>query len=72
MQLEIAHAQRIYGRRKMAPNANRGQARQGEILINDAAYTAAGQDLGDLERQQLELKGKQEPIEVRVLRISAA
>lgn len=47
------------------------EARQGEILISDATYAAAGQDLGDLERQQLELKGKQEPVEVRVLRISA-
>ena len=48
------------------------KARLGEILISDAAYTAAGLDLGDLERQQLELKGKREPTGVRVLRISAA
>lgn len=48
------------------------KARPGEILISDAAYTAAGLDLGDLDRQQLELKGKREPIGVRVLRIAAA
>lgn len=48
------------------------KARPGEILISDAAYTAAGLNLGDLERQQLELKGKREPTRVRVLRISAA
>jgi adenylate cyclase len=47
------------------------QAGPGEILISDAAYTAAGLDLGNLERQQLELKGKREPIGIRVLRISA-
>ncbi len=47
------------------------QAGPGEILISEAASTAAGLDLGDLERQQLELKGKSEPIGVRVLRVSA-
>ena len=47
------------------------QAGPGEILISDAAYTAAGSELGDLERRQLELKGKSEPTGVRVLRISA-
>lgn len=44
----------------------------GEVLISDAAYTAAGLDLGDLEYRQLELKGKNETTGVRVLRISAA
>jgi len=47
------------------------QAGPGEILISDATYTAAGLDFGDLERRQLELKGKSEPTGVRVLRISA-
>jgi adenylate cyclase len=46
------------------------QASRGEILISDAAYTAAGLDLGELEHRQLELKGKREPTGVRVLRIS--
>jgi len=43
----------------------------GEILISEATYTGACLDPGDLERQQLELKGKSEPILVRVLRVSA-
>jgi adenylate cyclase len=48
------------------------QASSGEILISDAAYTASGLDLGDMERRQLELKGKSEPIGVHVLHISAS
>jgi len=48
------------------------QAGPGEILISDAAYAAAGLDLGELEHRELELKGKSEPIGVRVLRVSAA
>jgi adenylate cyclase len=43
------------------------QAGAGEILITDAAYTAAGLDLGNLEHQQLEVKGKEEPIGVWAL-----
>ena len=43
----------------------------GEVLISDAAYTAAGLNLGDLERRQLELKGKTESTGVHVLRIAA-
>ena len=42
-------------------------ARQGEILISDAAYTAAGLDLGQLEKRNLELKGKSQPVLVHVL-----
>ena len=42
----------------------------GEILISDAAYTVANLNLGNLEHQQLELKGKSELIGVRVLRIA--
>lgn len=45
------------------------QAGTGEILISEAAYAAAGLDLGDLERRQLELKGKSGPTEVRVLHV---
>jgi len=41
----------------------------GEILISDAAYYAANADLGNLERRQLELKGKSEPIGVHVLHV---
>lgn len=42
----------------------------GEILISDATYIASGLDLGELEQRQLELKGKSEPTDVRVLRVS--
>ena len=42
-------------------------AKQGEILISDAAYAAAELDLGDLEERRLELKGKSEPLVVHVL-----
>jgi len=45
-------------------------ARAGEILISDAACTASGLDLGELEQRQLELKGKSEPTGVRVMRVS--
>ena len=47
------------------------KAAPGEALISDATYNAAGLDLGDLEQRQLELKGKSEPINVRVLRVTA-
>jgi adenylate cyclase len=42
------------------------KAAQGEALISDMAYKAAG-----LEQRQLELKGKSAPINVRVLQIPA-
>ena len=42
----------------------------GEILISEAAYSAANINLGNLESRQLQLKGKNEPIHVRVLRIA--
>jgi adenylate cyclase len=42
-------------------------ASQGEILISDAAYTAAKQDYGPLEERELELKGKSERVLVHVL-----
>ena len=40
----------------------------GEILVSDAAYNASGLDLGPLENRQLSLKGKSEPVSVRVLK----
>ena len=46
------------------------EAGPGEILISDAAYTAAHLDLGNLERRRMELKGKSEAIDVQVLRIT--
>ena len=47
------------------------KAGSGEALISDVTYAAAGLDLGDLERRQLELKGKNESISVSVLQASA-
>jgi adenylate cyclase len=46
------------------------EAGPGEILISDAAYAAANLNLGDPEQLQLELKGKSEPVGVRVIRIT--
>src|SRR5687768_5571408 len=46
------------------------EAGPGEILISEAAFTAAHLQLGDLERRQLELKRKSEPIGVYVLQVS--
>jgi adenylate cyclase len=45
------------------------QAGPGEILISEASYAAAHMNREDLERRQLELKGKSEPIGVRILRV---
>jgi adenylate cyclase len=42
-------------------------AKQGEILISEAAYTAAGLQLDSPEQRALELKGKSEPFSVYVL-----
>ncbi len=44
----------------------------GEVLISEDAYVASGLDLGDLERRDLELKGKGAPVGVRVLAIAEA
>jgi adenylate cyclase len=40
----------------------------GEALISEAAHTASGSDLGDLDRRELSLKGRDAPLAVRVLR----
>jgi len=45
------------------------QAGPGEILISEASYTAANLNREDLERHQLVLKGKSEPIGVRILKV---
>lgn len=47
-------------------------AAPGEALISETVYAAGGEHLGDLERRQLQLKGKSEPVAARVLRVSAA
>jgi adenylate cyclase len=39
----------------------------GEALISEAAYMASASDLGNLERRELSLKGKEAPFAVRVL-----
>ena len=46
-------------------------AAPGEALISEAAYASGGVNLGEIEQRQLELKGRSEPILVRVLRVSA-
>jgi hypothetical protein len=38
------------------------------VLITEAAHTASGSDLGDLERRELSVKGREAPLAVRVLR----
>jgi adenylate cyclase len=43
------------------------EAGAGEILISDAAYSAANMNLGGLEHREMDLKGKSEPIGVHVL-----
>ena len=42
-------------------------ARQGEILISDDSFAAAQSPFENLEQRQLKLKGKSEPVPVRVL-----
>jgi adenylate cyclase len=44
-------------------------ARAGEILVSEASWSAAGLVPDDLERRELELKGRTEPMPVRVLRV---
>jgi adenylate cyclase len=40
----------------------------GEALISEAAHTASNSDLGDLDRRELSLKGRDAPLAARVLR----
>jgi len=47
-------------------------AAPGEALISEVAYAAGGAHLGDLERRQLNLKGRTEAVPARVLTVSAA
>jgi adenylate cyclase len=42
-------------------------ARQGEILISEAAISSMGVDFDHLDKRVLELKGKSERVSVRVL-----
>jgi adenylate cyclase len=43
-------------------------AQEGEILISDSAYSAAGLGFTDLEQRQLDLKGKSETLSVHVIK----
>ena len=59
----------------MTPSATRantagrlsGSAKQGEILVSEAAQKAASMATNGLERRSLELKGKREPVTVYVI-----
>ena len=44
----------------------------GEALISDDAYSAAGLDLEKIEQRKLELRGKSEPVGVRVVRLETS
>lgn len=46
-------------------------AAAGEILVSEEACQAAGLDSDGLERRQLALKGRSQPVEVRVMRLLA-
>jgi adenylate cyclase len=46
-------------------------AGQGEVLVTEQAYTAARVCRDDLEHRTLQLKGRSEPVDVRVLRTGA-
>ena len=47
------------------------KAASGEALISEAAYTCAGLNFDNLEQRQLDQKGKSEPIDVRVIQVTA-
>jgi adenylate cyclase len=44
-------------------------ARTGEILVSEQTWNAAGLKLKGIETQQLQLKGRSEPVKVRVLKV---
>jgi adenylate cyclase len=44
-------------------------AGKGEVLVSEAAHHASGLDLADLETRKLELKGRQAPMTVRIIRV---
>ena len=48
------------------------QARPGEILVSEAASDASGLETGGLEMRELELKGRNEYVRVRVLPVAPA
>jgi adenylate cyclase len=44
-------------------------AAPGEALISEAAYTTGGAPFGGLEPRELDVRGRSEPVSVRVLRV---
>ena len=44
----------------------------GEVLISESSYAAARDELGELEVRQLDVKGRDAPVDVRVLHVSPA
>jgi adenylate cyclase len=47
-------------------------AAAGEVLISEPAYDHARDELGELDVRQLEVKGRDAPVDVRVLHVTAA
>ena len=47
-------------------------AAAGEVLISEPAYGPARDDLGELDVRKLEVKGRDAPIDVRVLHVAPA
>jgi adenylate cyclase len=47
-----------------------GVAAAGEVLISESAYGLAREGVGDLDMRKLEVKGRDAPIDVRVLRVA--
>jgi adenylate cyclase len=47
-------------------------AAAGEVLISEPAYGPARDDLGDLDVRKLDVKGRDAPIDVRVLHVTPA
>ena len=48
-----------------------GEAKGGEVVLSEAAYQAVAANYPDLERRELTLRGRDEPMAVRILRPGA-
>lgn len=48
------------------------QAKTGEIVVSEDAAIASELDLTRFEKQQMQLKGRSEPIDVRIIRLNSA
>ena len=64
--LPVKHPSRVRGPAARLASA----AGPGEALVSDATCAAAGLQTGGLERRRLQLKGRSEPVSVRVLRVA--